>query len=175
MVGKGWFNSGYIFPAGFKSRLLFRCGAGACEGADRPGAGCVPLLPHPAAPMLPNALLRQTPCRGKKSSRRPRRSSVDLDALTLHECEIVGAGGAFWPAPTFVVTARDRPGEPMVARSCTGCWSGVSATGARGAPGRRRLCSLPCQALPLLCNSCLPLNRCPQPPLPRPNRPLKRS
>jgi hypothetical protein len=24
MVGKGWYNAGYIFPAGFKSRLLFR-------------------------------------------------------------------------------------------------------------------------------------------------------
>ncbi|GBF99740.1 hypothetical protein Rsub_12515 [Raphidocelis subcapitata] len=76
MVGKGWYNAGYIFPAGFKSRLLFR-------------------------------------------------SSIDLDALTLHECGIVGEGGAFWPAPTFVVTARDRPDEPMVARSCTGCWSGI--------------------------------------------------
>jgi hypothetical protein len=72
-----WYNAGYIFPAGFKSRLLFR-------------------------------------------------SSVDLDALTLHECEIVGEGGQFWPAPTFVVTARDREYEPIVAKSCTGCWSGVS-------------------------------------------------
>lgn len=72
-----WYNAGYIFPAGFKSRLLFR-------------------------------------------------SSVDLDALTLHECEIVGEGGKYWPAPTFVVTARDREDEPMVAKSCTGCWSGVS-------------------------------------------------
>lgn len=71
-----WYNAGYIFPAGFRSRLLFR-------------------------------------------------SSVDLGALTLHECEIIGEGGTFWPAPTFVVTARDRQDEPVVAKSCTGCWSGV--------------------------------------------------
>jgi hypothetical protein len=77
MAHPDWYNAGYIFPAGFKSRLLFR-------------------------------------------------SSVDLDALTLHECEIVGQGGACWPAPTFVVTARDREDEPIVAKSCTGCWSGVS-------------------------------------------------
>jgi hypothetical protein len=78
-----WYNAGYIFPAGFKSRLLFR-------------------------------------------------SSVDLDALTLHECEIVGEGGQFWPAPTFVVTARDREDEPIVAKSCTGCWSGVSGAAGLG-------------------------------------------
>eukprot|EP00879_Flechtneria_rotunda_P012562 GHRR01013117.1.p1 GENE.GHRR01013117.1~~GHRR01013117.1.p1 ORF type:complete len:818 (+),score=413.00 GHRR01013117.1:146-2455(+) len=71
-----WFNAGYIFPAGFKSRLLFR-------------------------------------------------SSVDLHALTLHECEILGEGGKYWPAPTFRVTARDQQDEPMTAKSCTGCWTGV--------------------------------------------------
>jgi hypothetical protein len=74
-----WYNAGYIFPAGFKSQLLFR-------------------------------------------------SSVDIDVLTLHECEIIGEGGQFWPAPTFVVTARDREDQPIVAKSCTGCWSGVSKT-----------------------------------------------
>ncbi len=31
----------------------------------------------------------------------------------------------YWPAPTFSVTALDRPDEPIVAKSCTGCWSGV--------------------------------------------------
>lgn len=76
VVHKDWYNAGYIFPAGFKSRLLFR-------------------------------------------------SSVDTDALCLHECEIVGEGGNFWPAPTFKVTARDREDEPVVAKSCTGCWSQI--------------------------------------------------
>ena len=55
------------------------------------------------------------------------RSSVVLDALCVHECAVLGAGGRFWPAPTFRVTAMDRPGEPLVAKSCTGCWSGVRA------------------------------------------------
>lgn len=77
-ASKGWFNAGYIFPMGFRSRVLFR-------------------------------------------------SSVDLAALTVHDCAIAGAGGAFWPAPTFVVTAADRPDEPMAARSATGAWAGVSA------------------------------------------------
>jgi len=72
----GWSNSGYIFPAGFASRVSFR-------------------------------------------------SSVQLDSLCVHECRIVGAGGAHWPAPTFEVAAMDRPDEPLVARSCTGCWTGV--------------------------------------------------
>eukprot|EP00775_Hariotina_reticulata_P011190 gene11190-11340_t len=71
-----WYNAGYIFPAGFKSKLLFR-------------------------------------------------SSVDIDALTLHECEIIGEGGQYWPAPTFVVTARDHEDQPIIAKSCTGCWSGI--------------------------------------------------
>ncbi|KAG2488719.1 hypothetical protein HYH03_012719 [Edaphochlamys debaryana] len=72
----GWFNAGYIFPAGFRAQTLFR-------------------------------------------------SSVDLDSLTMHTCEIVGEGGAYWPAPTYVVTAADRPDEPLVAKSCTGCWTAV--------------------------------------------------
>lgn len=74
----GWYNAGYIFPAGFKSRLLFR-------------------------------------------------SSVDLDAICYHECEIIGEGGQYWPGPTYRVVAADRPDEPLIARSCTGCWTGVRA------------------------------------------------
>ncbi|GIL69083.1 hypothetical protein Vretimale_17338 [Volvox reticuliferus] len=72
----GWYNAGYIFPAGFRAQTLFR-------------------------------------------------SSVDLDSLTLHTCEILGENGQYWPAPTFVVTAADRPDEPLVAKSCTGCWTAV--------------------------------------------------
>ena len=53
------------------------------------------------------------------------RSSVALDQLTVHECAVVGEGGEHWPAPTFTVTASDRPDEPLVAKSCTGCWSAV--------------------------------------------------
>ncbi|KAG2425505.1 hypothetical protein HXX76_013714 [Chlamydomonas incerta] len=73
---QGWFNAGYIFPAGFKASTSFR-------------------------------------------------SSVDLDALTVHTCEIVGEAGQYWPQPTYVVTAADRPDEPLVAKSCTGCWTAV--------------------------------------------------
>lgn len=57
----------------------------------------------------------------------PARSSVDLDALCIHECSILGEEGELWPAPTFVVTALDRPDEPLVGKSCTACWSAVSA------------------------------------------------
>ncbi len=57
------------------------------------------------------------------------RSSVDLDSLTLHTCEVLGEGGQYWPAPTFVVTAADRPDEPLVAKSCTGCWTAVRRAG----------------------------------------------
>ena len=53
------------------------------------------------------------------------RSSVALEALCVHECAVVGAGGPHWPAPPFVVTALDRPSEPLTAKSCTGCWSAV--------------------------------------------------
>ncbi len=77
VVQHGWYNAGYIFPLGYKSRLLFR-------------------------------------------------SSVDLDALCVHECEVIGTGGRFWPGPTFRVVAADRPQEPIDAKSCTGCWTGVS-------------------------------------------------
>lgn len=70
------FNAGYIFPAGFKSRLLFR-------------------------------------------------SSINLDAMCIHECEIIGHGGTCWPAPTFCVTALDRPDEPLAGKSATSCWTQV--------------------------------------------------
>ena len=53
------------------------------------------------------------------------RSSVALDQLCIHECSILGREGAHWPAPTFRVVAFDRPDEPLVAKSCTGCWSAV--------------------------------------------------
>jgi hypothetical protein len=75
-VQKGWFNAGYIFPDGFKSRTLFR-------------------------------------------------SSVALDSLCVHECDIIGKGGVHWPLPTFRVVALDRPDEPLIAKSCTGCWTAI--------------------------------------------------
>lgn len=53
------------------------------------------------------------------------RSSVELNQLVVHYCEIVGEGGEFWPLPTFKVTAMDRPEQPMVAKSCTGCWTAI--------------------------------------------------
>lgn len=53
------------------------------------------------------------------------RSSVVLDQLCVHECTVIGRGGRFWPAPTFKVTAMDRADEPLIAKSCTGCWSAV--------------------------------------------------
>lgn len=71
-VAKGWYNAGYIFPLGFKSKTHFR-------------------------------------------------SSIDLDAMCVHECEIVK--GRFWPMPTFVITAADRPTERLYSKSCTGCWT----------------------------------------------------
>ena len=52
-------------------------------------------------------------------------AQVVLDQICVHECVVLGRGGKFWPAPTFQVTAMDRPGEPLVAKSCTGCWTGV--------------------------------------------------
>lgn len=44
----------------------------------------------------------------------------------IHECEILGRSGKYYPNPTFVVTAYDCPDEPLIAKSCTGCWSAVS-------------------------------------------------
>lgn len=53
------------------------------------------------------------------------RSSVELDQLCLHECTILGKGGAHWPQPTYKVVAMDRADEPLLAKSCTGCWTQV--------------------------------------------------
>ena len=53
------------------------------------------------------------------------RSSVALDQLCVHECYIIGKGGKYWPLPTFKVVSLDRPEEPLIAKSCTGCWTGV--------------------------------------------------
>jgi hypothetical protein len=53
------------------------------------------------------------------------RSSVALDQLCVHECFIEGNKGKYWPSPTFKVVALDRPDEPLVAKSCTGCWTAV--------------------------------------------------
>ena len=54
-----------------------------------------------------------------------RRSSVELDQLCLHECTIIGQGGTHWPQPTYKVVAMDRADEPLIAKSCTGCWTQV--------------------------------------------------
>eukprot|EP00892_Ulva_mutabilis_P009148 jgi/Ulvmu1/6605/UM003_0242.1 len=53
------------------------------------------------------------------------RSSANPSETVAHECSIVGRGGVYWPRPTFVVVAADRPHEPLVARSCTGVWKMV--------------------------------------------------
>ncbi|KAL4451372.1 hypothetical protein ABPG77_009444 [Micractinium sp. CCAP 211/92] len=53
------------------------------------------------------------------------RSSVAIDQLCVHECYIIGKGGQFWPQPTFKVVALDRPDEPLIGKSCTGCWTGI--------------------------------------------------
>jgi len=53
------------------------------------------------------------------------RSSVSIDQLCVHECFIIGKGGEYWPAPTFKVVALDRREEPLIAKSCTGCWTGI--------------------------------------------------
>jgi hypothetical protein len=55
------------------------------------------------------------------------RGSVDIAGQVDHECRVVGAGGAHWPAPTFVIVAADRPDEPLAARSATGAWAAVLA------------------------------------------------
>jgi hypothetical protein len=45
VVAKGWYNGGYIFPQGFKSRVLYRQGARRGAPACLKGvAGPVPLL-----------------------------------------------------------------------------------------------------------------------------------
>lgn len=52
---------------------------------------------------------------------------VQLDRLCRHECKILGRRGAFWPQPTFVVTAADLPKAPLEAKSATGAWNAVLA------------------------------------------------
>ena len=54
------------------------------------------------------------------------RSSVALDQLCIHVCTVLGEDGEFWPQPTFRVLAMDQPDHPLLAKSCTGCWTGVS-------------------------------------------------
>eukprot|EP00891_Asterochloris_glomerata_P008342 jgi/Astpho2/8342/fgenesh1_pg.00122_%23_79_t len=53
------------------------------------------------------------------------RSSVSVEQLCVHDCEIIGHGGIYSPLPTFRVTARDRPEEPFLGKSATGCWTGI--------------------------------------------------
>lgn len=64
------------------------------------------------------------------------RSSADPSGAVIHECSIVGRGGRYWPRPTFVVVAADRPNEPLVAKSCSGAWKQVCA------PAPRTVCAL---------------------------------
>ncbi len=52
---------------------------------------------------------------------------VALDQLCLHTCTILGARGCFWPAPTFRITAADRPSEMIDAKTPTGAWNAVLA------------------------------------------------
>ena len=50
---------------------------------------------------------------------------VELAQLCLHTCSIVGAGGSFWPAPTFRIEATDRAQSIIEAKSPTGAWNAV--------------------------------------------------
>ena len=52
-------------------------------------------------------------------------AQVELDQLCLHTCTILGGGGCFWPAPTFRITAADRPQEMIDAKTPTGAWNAV--------------------------------------------------
>jgi hypothetical protein len=79
---------------------------------------CMPRVAHlppslPPPPPLPHPL---SPCRAAKGwfnsgyifpegfhARTLFRSSVALDSLCVHECYVIGKGGAYWPAPTFKV------------------------------------------------------------------------
>ena len=56
------------------------------------------------------------------TSRMVFRSSVALDQLCVHECTITAAGKCA-PAPTFKITASDRPDEPLEGKSATMCWN----------------------------------------------------
>ena len=68
------------------------------------------------------------------------RSSVELDQLCLHECTIIGKGGAYWPQPSYKVVAMDRADEPLLAKSCTGCWTQVFLSSSSLLPDPRISC-----------------------------------
>jgi hypothetical protein len=51
--------------------------------------------------------------------------SIQPSEPCLHHCYVVGPGGKFWPRPTFIVVAADRPFEPLVAPTCASCWKAV--------------------------------------------------
>ncbi|KAK9824373.1 hypothetical protein WJX72_009819 [[Myrmecia] bisecta] len=53
------------------------------------------------------------------------RSSEVLDQLCVHECQILGPQGSFWPAATFRIIAMDNPDAPLDAKSATGAWNAV--------------------------------------------------
>ena len=57
-------------------------------------------------------------------------SSVDPHGeRVLYKCEVLGEGEAYWPKPTFRVTAADRPNEPIERGSPTECWKAVRRAG----------------------------------------------
>jgi hypothetical protein len=58
-------------------------------------------------------------------SRTTFRSSVNIGATCSHDCYIIGAGGKFWPRPTFEVIADDRPHERIVGKSSSSCFKQV--------------------------------------------------
>ena len=128
---------GYIFPAGFKSRLVFRSSVEleslcvheceiigevsrgllvACVCWNNPGAGAALALCLRAA----DTACCLVQCAGQHGKGRHTMPALLLWGLPMQ-------GGEYWPQPTFKVTALDRPQDPVVAKSCTGCWSGVGA------------------------------------------------
>jgi hypothetical protein len=116
-------------PAPFSTAAAVR----AISGRGHTNRGRVKQKSHKTAELLEVGVLRAAPGWHNAGyifpegfrSRTLFRSSVHLDQLCVHECKVVGRGGAYWPAPTFVVVALDRPQEPLTAKSCTGCWTGV--------------------------------------------------
>lgn len=76
-------------------RLQDRCSLHRSVARDAMTAECSRLCPYPGYIF---------PCGYR--ARTLFRSSVTLDMQTVHTCEIVGAGGAFWPDPTFRVSHR---------------------------------------------------------------------
>lgn len=91
--------------------------------------GNCPALHGTAPPSLPPSSARPTPPPTPSQALTGvcdwYRSSVELEQLCLHECTIIGKGGAHWPHPTYKVVAMDRADEPLLAKSCTGCWTQV--------------------------------------------------